>query len=247
MRGRKPPVVGDVAGSPGGRLRRSTERSAISGAVLQLGLNESAEGRPFTAADLLDRDFDVLDMLLGHVVDALGDTDRGLAAHEERSWEDDGRSRRLIVCNADRLRGHPNPCVVGFFGQRTSDAGIGPLDEANAQMVAEFEAYPGILSYGSHELESGEWANLVLHDDPVDREYWNRGERHARAVRELAPIHYRTVRIHNARLTAPVLDEPSIHPIATKFWDYTAAGVVWRAERRFGEEWSTHDGPPGGE
>ena len=102
--------------------------------------------------------------------------------------------------------------------------------EANSAIVAQFRNFPGILSYSSIELPNGYWANMVLHDDPVDREYWSRGALHAQAARTLGPIHYRTVRIHNARLTAPVMEQPNFALMKIKYWDYSGE-FEWTAER----------------
>ncbi len=119
---------------------------------------------------------------------------------------------------------------MGFFGERVTDVDPAPLEEANTEIVAEFTKYPGILSYSSVELPDGKWANLVLHDDPVDREYWRRSELHAEAVRVLSPVHYRNVRIHNAELTDALTDSPNFILERTKYYDFEG-GVEWRAQR----------------
>jgi hypothetical protein len=123
--------------------------------------------------------------------------------------------------------------VVGFFGERRTDLDIAPLEEANAAVVREFAKYPGITSYSSMELPGGHWANMVLHDDPVDTDYWRQSTLHADAVRRLARVHYRTVRIHNARLTTPVRYDPALTILRTKYFDYTSE-PEWRAVRKLG-------------
>jgi len=201
--------------------------------VLTLGVNESVEGRPFTAVEVLGRDLGVLAAILDDVARVLRDADAGHREITDRhtiAWKDDGLLRRMIICNESRLRAHPEPCVVGFFGERKMDVDVGPLEEANTAIVAQFKDYPGIFSYSSIELPNHYWANLVLHDDPVDKEYWRRGELHANAARELSPLHYETVRIHSARLTAPVLQNPGFRLLKTKYWDY-GENPVWTAER----------------
>ncbi|MFQ5522189.1 MAG: hypothetical protein ACE5F5_01235 [Acidimicrobiia bacterium] len=202
--------------------------------MLTLGVNESAEGRSFTSVDLLDHDLGILSEILADLVTLLRQADAGermIVDHQPIAWKEGGLSRRLIVCNEARLRAHPEACVVGFFGKRKMGIDIGPLEEANSAIVAQFKDYPGIFSYSSIELPNRHWANLVLHDDPVDRKYWRRGELHAKAARELSPLHYKTVRIHNARLSAPVLADPDFRLMSTKYWDY-GEDPVWAAERR---------------
>ena len=104
------------------------------------------------------------------------------------------------------------------------------LEEANTEIVAEFNQYPGILAYASVELPDGLWANLVLHDDPVDVEFWRTSEMHRRAVEMLSPEHYYNVRIHNGTLTSGLFERPRIVIRKTKYFDYTS-NVIWRAER----------------
>ena len=200
---------------------------------LSLGPKEIVSGRPFTSVELIDRDVSVLHGILDDLVRVLGEADLAgerLTPYQRIVWQEDGLTRRLLVCDEDRLRDHEDACVVGFFAERRADLGIGPLEEANSAIVAQFRNFPGILSYSSIELPNGYWANMVLHDDPVDRDYWSRGALHAQAARTLGPMHYRTVRIHNARLTGPVLEQPSFVVKKTKYWDYSEA-TEWVAER----------------
>ncbi len=202
--------------------------------TLSLGPKETVSGRPFTAVELIDRDMSVLHGMLDDLVRVLGEADDGaeeIVPHNRLAWQEEGLARRLLICDETRLRRHQDACVVGFFGERRTEIDIGPLEEeANSAIVAQFRNFPGILSYSSIELPNGYWANMVLHDDPVDREYWSRGALHAQAARSLGPKHYRTVRIHNARLTASVLGQPSFNVMRIKYWDYSEE-VEWAAER----------------
>jgi hypothetical protein len=80
------------------------------------------------------------------------------------------------------------------------------------------------------ELADGNWANLVLHNVAEDRETWRASETHARAARELSPLYYRTVRIHNGVLPDGVMGNRSMVVERTKYWDY-GSGKVWHAVR----------------
>jgi len=201
--------------------------------TLSLGPEETISERPFTAVNLIDRDVSVLHGMLDDLVRILGEADMGIQEiepHQRVAWQQDGLARRLLICDEARLRAHQDACVVGFFGERRTEMEIGPLEEANSAIVAQFRNFPGILSYSSIELSNGRWANMVLHDDPVDREYWSRGALHAQAARTLGPMHYRTVRIHNARLSASVMEQPAFLVKKIKYWDYSAE-PEWVAER----------------
>ncbi len=210
--------------------------STIGGEVpemIALGPTEEAQGRPFTSTDLIPRDLEILLELVADVRGVLREVDSGtrdLRPYQQLAWKIDDLTHRLIVCNEDRLRYRDRTCVVGFFGQRRLEQDPSPLEEANSAIVAEFTKYPGILSYSSVELAKGRWANLVLHDDPIDREYWRGSELHAEAVKLLSPIHYRNVRIHNAELTDGLTDSPKLVLERTKYFDFEG-GVAWRAER----------------
>ena len=200
-----------------------------------LGPSEPVPERPFTAIDLIDRDRAILHELLADVCRLVADSVAGIRTivpYDAMEWRVDGRAHRHIICLEDRLRSHPKLCVVGFFGERRTELDDTPLEEVNAALVAEFSRYPGITSYSSLELPGGQWANLVLHDDPVDTEYWRRSELHARAVTALSQVHYRTVRIHNGELNGPLLQDPSIVLTSTKFFDFTGE-AEWRAKRAF--------------
>lgn len=201
-----------------------------AGAVT-LGLLDTVEGRPFTAPGETERDLAILRTILAGIRDAVVHAPiEELVPYQRVIWRLGELTHRLVICDRDRLAAHPRLCVVGFFGQRRPGVDITPLEEANSAIVAEFTEYPGILTYSSMELRGGNWANMVLHDDPIDTEYWRRSELHAQAVRMLSPRHYRSVRIHNAVLSAPLSENPAIELLRTKYyaWD---AGEMWRAVR----------------
>ena len=200
---------------------------------VSLGPKEAVADRPFTAVELIDRDLETLSGMLDDLITILGEVDDGsrtIEPNERISWAVDQLARRLLVCNEEKLRGHQGLCVVGFFGERRQHVEVGPLETANAQVVAQFKDYPGILSYSSVELPDGYWANMVLHNDLVDREYWRRSTLHAEAARSLSPLHYKTVRIHNLRLIDRVMNHPDFALKRTKYWDYSEE-PEWTAVR----------------
>ena len=104
-------------------------------------------------------------------------------------WVVHDLKRRVVICDAMSLHNRRSAQLVGFFGERHPDRDGTPLEEANFEIVLEFQKYPGILSYSSMELADGNWANLVLHNVAEDRETWRASEAHARAARELSPLY----------------------------------------------------------
>jgi hypothetical protein len=198
-----------------------------------LGPTDRVPDRPFTSIDLIERDRGILLELLTDVqrlVEEMAAGSGSVAPFNEVTWESGGLTHRHIVCNPERLGSHPRLCVVGFFGERRMEVDGTPLEEANTAVVSEFAKYPGITSYSSMELAGGHWANLVLHDDPVDTEYWRQSELHAQAVKMLSRTHYRNVRIYNAGLTAPLLEDPTIALRRVKYFDFSGDSD-WRAIR----------------
>jgi len=201
--------------------------------TLRLGPTQWDPGRIFTSLALIERDLSILGEMIADLVRFLHESDLGVRSikrHERISWVVGGLARRAMFCNVSKLRAHLGPCAVGFFGERRTALDMGPLEGANSAIVAQFVDYPGILSYSSVELPNGYWANLVLHDDPVDTRYWSRGELHAQAARTLSPLHYRNVRIHNARLTDRLEGSPGFDLLRTKYWDYEGTDG-WSAVR----------------
>jgi len=144
--------------------------------------------------------------------------------------EPDGRSHRAVICDERRLGDGRDLAWVGFFGVKRRDRDSAPLTVMDDELIGEFPAHPGILSYSSLEVADGDWGNLILLDGDESREHWRVSERHAYAARELAPHHYTDVRLHQGVLPGGVRGggEPILR--RTKYYDYRA-DVTWRAER----------------
>jgi len=201
--------------------------------LVSLGPSEVVEGRPFTAVEMTRRDLAVLHSVLADVRSVVVEVEEGstkLEPYQKLAWRVGGMTHRLLICDVERIQAHQSLCVVGFFAERRTEVDIWPLEDANSEIVNEFSKYPGILSYGSLELPNGHWANMVLHDDPIDTQFWRTSEMHSRAVETLSPRHYFNVRIHNGRLTSGLFNRPEIVIERTKYFDYTGPSQ-WRAER----------------
>jgi len=204
-------------------------------ATIILGPTETAPGRPFTSADRYEADIVCLRALIADLCDVLRENlagTREVTDYEHLEWQVGGLKHRLIICNRDRLLEHQRLCAVGFFSERHTDLDMAPLESANLEVVGEFSRHPGVLSYGTIQLPEGHWANLVLHEEPATADLWRENKTHARAVDRLSPVHYKNVRIHNARLTAGLSAQPDIEIIRTKYFDYEA-GSHWQAVREF--------------
>ena len=201
--------------------------------MVTLGPRDIVSGRPFTAVEMTGRDLGILHGILADVRSVVAEVEEGarsIEPYQKLAWKVGGLIHRLLICDFERLRSHSGLCVVGFFGDKRPDKDSWVLEEANTAIVAQFHNYPGILAYASVELPDRHWANMVLHDDPVDVQFWRTSEMHRRAVDTLSPEHYFNVRIHNGALTASLFDRPRIVIRKTKYFDFTGPDV-WRAER----------------
>jgi hypothetical protein len=201
--------------------------------VVILGPDDVISERPFTAVEMTTLDLGILHGILADVRAVVVDVEEGaleLEPYQKLAWRAKGLTHRLLICDVDRLRAHTGLCVVGFFGDKRPDTDPWPLEAANTEIVNEFVNYPGILAYASVELPDTRWANLVLHDDPVDTQFWRTSKVHARAVETLSPEHYFNVRIHNGVLTSGLFDRPHILITKTKYFDFVGP-EPWRAER----------------
>jgi hypothetical protein len=198
-----------------------------------LAFDESVARRPFTSPGLYPRDLAILGYMLEDLRGLLVRMATGkvtVVPYRAIEWVVHDLKRRVVICDAMSLHNRRSAQLVGFFGERHPDQDGTPLEEANFEIVLEFQKYPGILSYSSMELADGNWANLVLHNVAEDRETWRASETHARAARELSPLYYRTVRIHNGVLPDGVMGNRSMVVERTKYWDYGSA-KVWHAVR----------------
>lgn len=197
----------------------------------ELATNETSRGRTFTAPRNYTTDARALHYLL-HDLKCLIDAERvPINAHSPIEWEANGLGRRVIVCDYQGLTSaHDELCFVGFFGERHLDRSSEALEVANAEIVLEFQNYPGILSYSSMELYDGNWANMVIHDLPAARENWRGSARHAEAATRLSPDYYRNVRIHNGIISGGLNGGGAPAIQTTKYWDYEAV-PLWQAVR----------------
>jgi hypothetical protein len=209
---------------------------------VRLAPRETAAGHEFTDPDRTPGDLRSVRVMLGeirrHVASAASLPPEPRPLVLERR-EADGRAHRTVVCDERRLADGEDLTWVGFFAMRRRDRDHTPLTLRDDELIQEFPAHPGILSYSSLELPDGDWGNLILLDGDEAREHWRTSARHADAVRELAPRHYTDVRVHQGVLAGGVLAarEPLLR--RTKYYDYRR-GATWRAER----EWAPDAGAP---
>ncbi len=201
----------------------------------RLGPRETAAGHEFTDPDRTTPDLRSVAVMLGEIrrrVASAASLPREPRPLVLERLEADGRAHRAVLCDERRLADGRDLVWVGFFAAKRRDRDHAPLTLRDDELVREFPAHPGVLSYSSLELADGDWANLILLEGDEAREHWRTSPRHADAVRELAPRHYTVVRLHLGIVPGGVLAarEPLLY--RTKYYDFRG-GATWRAEREW--------------
>lgn len=202
---------------------------------VRLDPRETAAGRRFTDPAQTDRDLRAVRVMLAEIrrqvarAATLPASPRPLVLEGR---EADGRAHRAVVCDERRLGDGRDLTWVGFFGVKRRDRDSTPLTLMDDELIREFPAHPGVLSYSSLEFADGDWGNLILLDGDAAAEQWRDGARHAYATRELAPHHYTDVRLHRGVLPGGVRGAGAPILRRTKYYDYRDS-VIWRAEREW--------------
>jgi hypothetical protein len=200
---------------------------------VRLAPRETAVGRGFTDPAHTARDLVAVRVMLAEVrrrVAGGGGLPAGPRPLRLEGREPDGRVHRAILCDELRLGDGRDLAWVGFFAVKRCDRDPAPLFVMDDELIGEFPAHPGVLSYSSLELADGDWGNLILLDGDDAREHWRVSERHAYAAQELAPRHYTDVRLHLGALPGGVRGGGELILRRTKYYDYRG-DATWRAER----------------
>lgn len=120
--------------------------------------------------------------------------------------------------------------VVGFFGQSRSQLNIELAQEFDLVLLKEIPKNEGLCSYCTMQLKDGNFANLVLFINEEAQMHWSRSEAHAKAVYELSPGFYHSVRIYNGRLPHGIHQYNALTLHKARYFDYDES-PMWRAER----------------
>lgn len=199
----------------------------------QLALDESPPDHPCADVRWYHSDLALMNYLLQDLRVLVRQSRSGrtmLRPYEELVWEVHGLRRRTVVCDPDALVSGRDVHVVGFMGDRRSTEDAQVVDHAELDVIGEFRSYPGIQSYSSVELIDNQWANLVVHASPTDRDAWRHSEIHIEAAERLAPNVYHSVRIHNGCVLGGPLGSETVVVEATKYFDYDC-DPMWHAIR----------------
>lgn len=137
---------------------------------------------------------------------------------------------RLVLANPIHFQTAALIHVVGFFGQSRSQANIELAQEFDLTLMAEIPQHEGLISYSTMLLQDGNYANLVLFTSEDAQMGWSRSEAHAKAVYELSPNYYHSIRIYNGRLPHGIHQSDALSLHKARYFDYNQT-PMWRGVR----------------
>jgi hypothetical protein len=205
--------------------------------LTRLGQFERVLDRRFANPEHSYADVLILEYMRARLRETLGEAAMALGDPPKRELsilsikEDGERLHRMVVLSRQQLLDAAALTVVGFFGHKRASADPTILADVDTDLLLEFLHHNYVLSYSSLELPDGNWANLVLLLDASGIEHWRVSQRHAYAARELAPLFYKTIRLHNGTLPGG-LAAPQLVLLSTKYYDYSDDNW-WHAIREF--------------
>ena len=151
-----------------------------------------------------------------------------------------GRFFRIYYIQPGLLFELQNLTVVGFFGQKRSNANIKPLLAADKKFEETFHAHPGLLSLSTVRLPDGDFGNLVLFTSSEAKDNWNYSPLHYDLVAKVSPPYYRSIRLNNGVLPEGLDTPQDLYLERTRYIDYTS-DPPWRALRELDNSQSANN------
>jgi hypothetical protein len=201
--------------------------------IVHLAPTDVIASRPFTHPEHIRTDMDVMRYLTDQLCLVIEQprlyTHRPFPVVLNRP-EANGRKKRLVIVRSQALQAAGPLMIVGFFGQKRRRADPTPLDPMDEILIEELPQHPGLLSYNTLELESGNFGNLVVFAHAEAKKHWSKSKSHEQAVR-LAPDYYASIRIYNGLLPDGIRVSRTLSLTSVKYYDY-GHEFPWRAERK---------------
>lgn len=184
---------------------------------------ESPPDRPFAAVEKTGEDMGWIELMLARLQEMLP---RGGGRY---ILQEDGRPHQIVLPRAVTLSTQKNLVVVGFFGNARQDSqSADKINEVDEWLIREFTASGVLLSYSSMLLPHGQWGNMPVFPSWEAMRHWRDNQRHAQAVRELAPDHYESIRLHTMEMKDGL--SGNLELVRTKYYQYEN-GQLWMATR----------------
>ena len=198
---------------------------------------EVVQDRPFTDPDRIGKDINTMRFMVDQLCLFLenhhlyADQTPPIIVHQPSR---DQWLYRLVIARPEILLQPGELTFVGFLGHRRQDANMELASEFDEILVDEFPDYPGLLSYSTMALVSGDFSNLVIFSDTEVKRQWSRGLAHQQAVRKLSPDYYESIKLYNGNLTGGITDSGALQLTRVKYFDYQK-NPLWHAVREFPE------------
>ena len=200
-----------------------------------LACDERLPGRPFTDPEHTLADAEIMSRMIDRLrleassIEAAGDFSNEPV---ERLEDAAGGRQWIVLPRPSALLVAKNVTAVGFFGDLRGGTDHAPIYRLELAVVARLGRYAdvGLLSYYDAELEPGVHGNLVLFGTAEVPAVWHKDFVHRRAV-ALAPVHYRSLRLHRGAIPGPFIGIGSLTVQRTRYFDFSHE-PAWRGIRR---------------
>jgi hypothetical protein len=133
-----------------------------------------------------------------------------------------GQMHRIALYHPEDLLAQAPLAFVGFLSARQKllrPSILNAIKRTDKRLVMELADAPGILSYSSLELRSGDWCNLVVLADASAKRHITGTQTHQYAAYLLAQSYYAWIRLHSGVM--PVgLDHMEMRLLKTKYYTF---------------------------
>lgn len=201
--------------------------------VVQLSPTDILAERPFTHSTHIPGDLSTLRYMAGQLCLTLQNPHMSTDLPQTILFNLPGKSswiHRQVLANPQHFEKTNLIHVVGFFGQSRSQADIELAQEFDLTLMKEIPLHEGLISYSTMLLKDGNYANLVLFTSEMAQMGWSRSEAHAKAVYELSPSYYHSIRIYNGRLPHGIQQSNALILQKARYFDYDQY-PMWRGLR----------------
>lgn len=191
--------------------------------ILTLKPTEIVRARPFTNPERIVYDVNTLRFMVDQLCLFLEDQNHYASRKSPIITHQPNRNNwyyRLIVAQPEILSQPGELAFVGFLGHRRKDANLKLGDEFDEILVGEIPDYPGLLSYSTMAMLSGDFSNLVIFADVSVKEQWSQSKAHEQAVKRLSPEYYLSIKLYNGHLPGGIADSRALQVTRIKYFDY---------------------------
>jgi len=201
--------------------------------VVQLSPTDILAERPFTHPTHIPGDLNTLRYMARQLCLTLQNPHMSTDLPQTILFNLPGKSswiHRQVLANPQHFQETSLIHVVGFFGQSRSRANIELAQKFDITLMKEIPQHEGLISYSTMLLKDGNYANLVLFTSETAQMGWSRSEAHAKAVYELSPGYYHSIRIYNGRLPHGIHQSEALTLHKARYFDYDQT-PMWRGVR----------------